>query len=255
MNLLNIKELIHKEAVLILFLFQFPVLVFAEKTAGNCSIYAEPEGEQVAELYPYTFFINHPFNERRNQILLDCWVKKNQQYDGIRLERGAILFNSGFKKVGKVLRSFNPMREIESNDSLAHIQISAYLDKSSIDPESVPEWELEKLLGAAAQNEKFSYFEDYLMKFGFSQQEKYDNYDSWLIPEFDFVTQTYTSRLLIIFYNGELISIFHHRPVKVKIYDSIETGGKFGMIYNSKFTENSKTVLMEIYKKRIQLKQ
>ncbi|MFY8020001.1 MAG: hypothetical protein ACOVP1_02340 [Bacteroidia bacterium] len=252
--MLNIKDLIHKGTGLFICLLFFPVLIFAEKTAGNCAIFSEPTGEQVAELYPYTFFISHPFSENRCQILLDCWVKKNQQYDGIRLEKGAILLNSKFKKIGKVIRPFNPMREIESNDSLAHIQISAYMDKFSIDPATVPELSLEKLLSSAAQNEKFSYFENYLKEFGFSQQEKHENYESWLIPEFDFVTQTYSTRLLIIFYKGELISIFHNRPVKVKIYDSIETGGKFGMIYNSKFTENSKTVLMEIYKKQILLK-
>lgn len=251
MSLLNIKERVIKKAVLLFLFIQISSQIFAERSAGNCPVFFESEGEQVAELYPYTEFISHPFNERRNQILLDCWVRKNQQYDGIRLEKGAVLLNSKFKKCCKVLRPFNPMRELESNDTLAHIQISAFIDKSSVDPISVPELELEKLLGNANQNEKFSYFEKYLSEFGYLEQESHQKYESWLIPEFDFVTQSYGSRILIIFYNRELISIFHHRPIKVKIYDSIETGGHFGMIYNSKFSENSKSVLMEIYKKKL----
>jgi hypothetical protein len=249
--LLNIKEQVIRILIFQLILFSFPVWVFAEKSAGNCSVYFDAEGEQVAELYPNSYFIAHNFNARKSRILLDCWVKKNQQYDGIRLERGALLFNSSLKKTGKVIRPFNPMREMESNDTMAHIQISAYIDNASIDPISVPELELEKLLGNASQNERFSYFEEYIKKFGYFEQEKYENYESWLIPEFDFVTQSYTNRILMIFYNRELISIFHHRPVKAKVYDSIETGGRFGMIYNSKFSENSKAKLMEIYKRKM----
>jgi hypothetical protein len=55
----------------------------------------------------------------------------------------------------------------------------------------------------------------------------------------------------MVFYKEELIAIFHTRPIKVKQYDSIEMGSEYKMIYNSKFSEHTKSEMVEIYRKKL----
>ena len=72
------------------------------------------------------------------------------------------------------------------------------------------------------------------------------------INEPNFILQKKEPRIIIIFYKNELIAIFYSRSVTAKLYDSIEMGKEFKLIYNSKFTENTKSEMIAIFKKRME---
>lgn len=222
----------------------------AEYAGGIAQLRAEPEGEQVLEIKSGTSFIAHPFNSRLSRVWLELWVKKESQYDEIQLKKGAVLFDKDGKKSGKVIRPFNPIQEFPENDTLVKIWIEAYLENSSIDLVSVAELELQKLLMLAGPNTKQEFFQSFLDTFKLREMPEQGDYKSFLLEDFDFLKREFKPRLLLIFFKDELIAVFHHRPLKAKVYDSIETGGSFGMIYNSKFSENSKATLMRIYKSK-----
>jgi len=235
---------------LVLFFLLATLVVRAEYSGGIAQLRAEPDGEAVLEIKSGTAFIAHPFNARLSRVWLELWVKKDGQYDEIQLKRGAVLYDANGKKVGRVIRPFNPIQEFPHNDTLVKIWIDAYLEHASIDIISVAEAELQKLLMVALPNSRQEFFQSFLDTFKLQEMPEQGDYKSFLLNDFDFQKREFRPRLLLIFYRNELIAVFHHRPLKAKVYDSIETGGAFGMIYNSKFSENSKATLMQIYKSK-----
>ena len=114
------------------------------------------------------------------------------------------------------------------------------------------EIELSNLLDKAENNERFSFFENFINKYDFKKTIEDNNYSSYLIQEPEFVQQILVPRLLLVFYKTELIAIFHTQALRVKKYDSIEMGSQYKMIYNSKFSEHTKQEMVLIYKSKLQ---
>lgn len=234
-----------------LVLFLLPLNSLAERTSGYCGMSEDEKGPEVLQLFPKVTFYSVPVSDMRNRIWLDAWVRTNDLYDGIRLEMKTKLFGSDRKIIGKVVKSFNPMKILEETDSLTHLVISGYLEKSCTDNLFIPEEELNKLLSKAENNEKLSFFEDYFAKFNFTKTKESAEYTSYVLVQPEFTKQVLEPRILMVFYRGELIAIFHTRDLLVKRYDSIEMGKEYKMIYNSKFSEHTKKEMVEIYKKKL----
>jgi hypothetical protein len=226
--------------------------VRAEQTAGFCYAKDVPDGKPQLELQPYVYFECKPDVKRWTHILLRAWVKKKQVYEGIQLMPKAKLFDESWRLIGKVLLPLNPMKTIAENDSAFYVAITAYIEDGCIDPASVPEQELSAILLAVSSNAKLDTFRSHLNKFHYQQITENNRYTSYLLTEPEFVTQTERPRILMIFYESELIAVFHTRPVSVKLYDSIEMGSEYKMIYNSKFSEHTKEEMMKIYKDKIE---
>ena len=222
----------------------------AERTGGNCYLKEEVNGAEVLELSTGIDFFSVNEGKNAQKVWIDCWVKTKNLFDGIRLTEKAKIYNANYKMIAKVLQSFNPMQLLEIKDSMQHILLSGIIDNSCIDKDFVPETDLSNLLLKISENEKIEYFEKFLDKFSFQKQIENNKYTSFSIYEPNFTTQTLHPRILMIFYNNELIAIFHTRKVDVKLYDSIEMGSEYKMIYNSKFTEHTKNEMVAIYKKK-----
>ncbi len=234
----------------ILFIWAQPI--FAEKTAGFCSLSEEEQGKEVLALFPGTEFLCLPANTIKNRVWINAWVPSYQLYDGLRLQEKTKIYNQQNKAIGKVNVSFNPMQILEVKDSLTHIIISGYMHKGCTDLKFVPEIELSNLLDKAENNERFSFFENFINKYDFKKTIEDNNYSSYLIQEPEFVQQILVPRLLLVFYKSELIAIFHTQALRVKKYDSIEMGSQYKMIYNSKFSEHTKQEMVLIYKSKLQ---
>ncbi len=228
--------------------------LFAERSAGICNMKEELDGNEVLELAAGVDFYSIPYGKSYQHIWIDAWVRTRSLYDGIRLNIKTKIYNEKLKPIGKVLQSFNPMKLLEERDSMTHIQISGFLENASIDNDFIPENDLSNLLLKATPNARLEYFELFLLKYNFSKWIEDNKYVSFSINEPDFVRQNLKPRILMIFYKKELIAIFHTRTIKVKLYDSIEMGSEYKMIYNSKFTEHTKNEMVTIYKKKLQRK-
>jgi len=224
---------------------------FAERTSGYCAMSEEEKGKEVLSLYPRVFFHCIGASPLRNRIWVDAWIKSTDLYDGIMLMPKAKIYNQERKTIGKVVTGFNPLKLLEVKDSLTHIVIAGFLEKSCTDNTFIAEEELGKLLDEAAENEKFNYFEAFIKKYELSQTIESNQYTSYLLVQPNFTQQILEPRLLMVFYQGELIAIFYTRELRVKKYDSIEMGTQFKMIYNSKFSEHTKQEMVGIYKKKL----
>lgn len=211
----------------------------------------EEKGREVLQLNPYTYFLCNEVSPIRVQIWLDAWVRTTDLYDGIRLPLKTKVYNKDRKIMGRVVQDFNPLKIMEETDSMTHLVISGYLEKSCLDNTFNPEEELSRILDKAQNNERIETFKPYMMRYGLTMAHESPLYTSFLMVQPDFVRQTMEPRLLIVFYRNELIAIFHTRPVKVKRYDSIEMGKQYKMIYNSKFSEHTKREMVEIYKRKL----
>jgi len=212
----------------------------------------EKDGPEVLELASGVYFFSQPEGKIHQRIWVDAWVQTRLLYDGIRLNVKTKLYNEQTKIIGKVMLSFNPMKMLEERDSMTHILIWGLLENSSTDNQFVAENDLSDLLLKATQNAKLEYFDLFLAKYNFTNWVEENKYSSYIIYEPDFVKQVLQPRILMIFYKNELIAIFHTREIKVKLYDSIEMGSEYKMIYNSKFAEHTKKEMVEIYKKKIE---
>ncbi|MDP1726016.1 MAG: hypothetical protein Q8M15_04480 [Bacteroidota bacterium] len=225
--------------------------LFADRTGGNCSIKEEKDGADVLELYTGVDFYSVTDGKNWQKIWVDCWIQTRFLFDGIRLKTKARLYNKHLKVIGKVVQSFNPMKLLEERDSMTHIVVSGFMENACTDKDFIAETDLSALLLKASSNARLGYFESFIEKYGFIKKTEDNKYTSYLINEPDFVKQTLNPRILMIFYNDELIAIFHSRPITVKLYDSIEMGSEYKMIYNSKFTEHVKNEMVGIYKKKL----
>jgi hypothetical protein len=225
--------------------------VHAERTSGYCSLTEEEKGKEVLSLYPGVEFYSMPIPEQKLRVWIDAWVITTDLYDGLRLMEKTKLYNQDGKLLGKVTLSFNPMKLLEEKDTLTHLVISGYIVKGCSDSRFIAEDDLSKLLDLAQSNEKLSYFKPFLEKYKFIETQESNQYTSYLLVQPNFTQQVLQPRLLLVFYQGELIAIFHTKDVRVKKYDSIEMGSQYKMIYNSKFSEHTKKEMVEIYKNKL----
>lgn len=224
----------------------------AEQTAGFCQLSEEEKGKEVLEIYAAVNFYTQPASGQKLHIWIDLLVPTRLLYDGIRLQRRTRLYDFDRKSAAKVLNEFNPLKILEERDSMTHVVIAGFIDKACAHPDFFPEYELSKLLEGATDNARLDYFQAFLEKFQFTPRKESLAYTSWLLPQPDFVRQRMEPRLLMVFYQHELIAIFHTGTVVVKRYDSIEMGKQYKMIYNSKFSDHSKKEMVELYRRQLE---
>lgn len=225
--------------------------LFAERSSGHCSMSFEPNGRTVFSMLPKTIFFAESKGSIKTRIWLEAFVKPSDLYDGNRLITNAKIYDRNRRLIGRVTDAFNPLQRFEQIDSLVPIIICGYIENACIDNSFIPENDLSNLLLAAGNNEKLPTFLPFIDKYQLKFTQENENYTSYLLVQPEFVTQSFEPRVLMVFYKEELIAIFHTRPIKVKQYDSIEMGSEYKMIYNSKFSEHTKSEMVEIYRKKI----
>lgn len=233
------------------FLLLVQTETFAERTSGHCSLSEDEKGRPVLSLLPGVTFYTASPGQIKVRIWLEAFVKTSDLYDEIRFTPGTKIFDRNRKLIGRVTEAFNPMQSFDPIDSLTPVIIWGYLEKSCLDNTHLPEEELSKLLLKAAANEKIETFLPFITSFGLTQQAEEGDYTSYLLLEPEFTRQILVPRILMVFYKGELIAIFHTRSIKVKQYDSIEMGKQYKMIYNSKFSEHTKSEMVDIFRKKL----
>jgi len=223
----------------------------AETTYGICYLQEEPDGKNIAEIDAGVYVMAAPHNNIYSRVLLECWIYKKDLYEDLRINSKVKLYGVNGKKIGKTTTDFNPFKFIQDNDSIVLIQIAAYLQNASINPQSVPEIDLTNLLLNVSVNAKLNFFRQHIKNFNYQFTQETNDYTSYVIYEPDFAKQVLNPRILMVFFKEELIAVFYTRFIKVKHYDSIEMGNDYKMIYNSKFTEHTKTQMMSIYKQKL----
>lgn len=223
----------------------------AEVTYGYCSVKETKNGKDLYQLYGNTWFDCKPIDANYQQILIRVWVKKANVYDDQQILTKAKLYSENGKIIGVALQDFTPYKFIEEIDTAYVFELSGIISQACINSSSVPETDLNKILAVAKQNAQLDTFINYLKKFKFEVQDTDQKYQSYMIYEPNFILQKKEPRILIVFYKNELIAIFYTRNVVAKLYDSIEMGKEYKLIYNSKFTENTKSEMIQIFKKRL----
>jgi hypothetical protein len=225
----------------------------AEATYGYCSVKETKNGKDLYQLYGNTWFDCKPIDANFQQILLRVWVKKANVYDDQQILAKAKLYDSKGKNIGVVLVDFTPYKFIEEIDTAYIFELTGVVSQACINPSSIPELDLNKILAVAKQNAQLDTFKVHLQKFDYLQTDSLQKYQSFIIFEPNFILQKKEPRILIVFYKNELIAIFYTRNVVAKLYDSIEMGKEFKLIYNSKFTENTKSEMIQIFKNKLSM--
>ncbi|MES2728136.1 MAG: hypothetical protein V4643_13600 [Bacteroidota bacterium] len=238
-------------------LFAFIILangsVKAENTYGYCNIKDKKGGTDIFTLFGNTAFNCVPVDQNWQQVLVKVLVLKQKVYDDQQILSQAKLFNENRKQIGLSLIDFTPYKFIAELDSYYVFELSGLMQQACINTNSIPELDVNKILSTAKQNAEFELFEKHLKAFNYTSVDSNGKYQSFVLNEYNFTKHTYSPRILIVFYKNELIAIFYSREIIAKLYDSIEMGSQYKLIYNSKFTENTKTEMMDIYKKQMLL--
>jgi len=224
----------------------------AERNPGHCSLKDAVNGRNFLELNPNTYFESVDVNASWARVAVKAWVKKWNMYEDVQIYRNAKLRDSSGKVLATASIDFTPTKSIYENDSQVYVMIYGYIEKDCIDALSIPELELSKILLQTQKNAKIDTFQLFLNHFGFKKFYEENDYVSYLITEPDFISQSETPRILMVFYKNELIAIFHTRSIKVKIYDSIEMGKQYKLIFNSKFTEHTKNQMLKIFRSKLE---
>jgi hypothetical protein len=249
-NLFN-KHASNKAVLFFVFLLFFQLISKSETTYGYCNVKDKKGGTDIYTLFGKTSFDCLVLDQNWQQVLLKVWVKKNKVYDDQQILAQAKFYNENRIQIGQALIDFTPYKFINEIDSYYVFEISGFMQQACIDPSSIPELDINKILAAARQNESFETFKSHLKKFNYSHIDSNSKYKSFIIKEPDFKKQSVSPRILIVFYKNELIAIFYSREIMANLYDSIEMGSQYKLIYNSKFTEETKSEMMTIYKKQI----
>lgn len=242
----------NKGVLLFVFLLFFQLVSKSETTYGYCNVKDKKGGTDVYTLFGKTPFDCLVLDQNWQQVLIKVWVKKDKVYDDQQILARAQFYNENRTQIGQALMDFTPYKFINEIDSYYVFEISGFMPQACIDPSSIPELDINKILAVAKQNESFDTFRSHLKKFNYIHTDSNSKYKSFIIKEPDFKKQSASPRILIVFYNNELIAIFYSREIMAKLYDSIEMGSQYKLIYNSKFTEETKSEMMTIYKKQIQ---
>lgn len=224
----------------------------AERNPGHCSLKDAVNGRNFLELNPNTYFESVDVNASWVRVAVKAWVDKANMYEDVQIYRNARLRDSAGKVLAIASIDFTPTKSISENDSQVYVMIYGYLEKDCIDLQSIPELELSKILLQIQKNAKIDIFQVFLNRFGFKNFYEENDYVSYLITEPDFISQSETPRILMVFFKNELIAIFHTRSIKVKIYDSIEMGKQYKLIFNSKFTEHTKNQMLKIFRSKVE---
>lgn len=237
--------------IFILFCFLVQPKLFAERTSGHCSLFEEEKGRPVLSLLPGVEFFTGKPGQHKVRIWLEAYVRTRDLYDELRFTPGTKIFDRNRKLIGRVVEAFNPMQSFEAIDSLTPVIIWGYLENNCLDNTHLPEEELSKILLKAANNEKLETFLPFIQQFGLVKQNVEGEYTSYLLVQPEFTKQVLEPRMLLVFYKGEIIAIFHTRSIRVKQYDSIEMGKQYNMIYNSKFSEHTKSEMVDLFRKKL----
>jgi len=224
----------------------------AERNPGHCSLKDAVNGRGFLDLNPNTNFESVDVNASWARVAVKAWVNKANMYEDVQIYRNAKLRDSAGKVLAIASIDFTPTKSISENDSQVYVMIYGYLEKDCIDLQSIPELELSKILLQIQKNAKIDIFQVFLNRFGFKNFYEENDYVSYLITEPDFISQSETPRILMVFFKNELIAIFHTRSIKVKIYDSIEMGKQYKLIFNSKFTEHTKNQMLKIFRSKVE---
>jgi hypothetical protein len=225
----------------------------AEATYGYCNVKESRNGKDLYQLYGNTWFDCKPIDANFQQILLRVWVKKAYVYDDQQILAKAKLYNEQGKNIGMVLCDFTPYKFVEEIDTAYIFELTGVVSQACINPSSIPEIDLNKILAVAKQNALIDTFNLHFQKFGYQKNDSLQKYQSYIIFEPNFILQKKEPRILIVFYKNELIAIFYSRNVVAKLYDSIEMGKEYKLIYNSKFTENTKAEMIQIFKDKFSM--
>jgi len=240
-----------KNNFLFLLLCLVQTVLFGERTSGHCSISEDEKGKSVLSLLPGVSFYTEAPGQIKVRIWLEAFVKTSDLYDELRFNVGAKIYDRNRKLIGRVIEAFNPMQSFDAVDSLTPVIIWGYLEKSCLDNTHLPEEDLSKLLLKSSENKKLEPFLPFIETFGLVQQTDTSDYTSYLLVQPEFTRQILAPRILLVFYKKELIAIFHTRTITVKHYDSIEMGKQYKMIYNSKFAEETKVEMVNIFKRKL----
>jgi len=230
----------------------FSAQLKAENTYGYCVVKDGRKGEDLFLLHNNVTFDSKIIDANFQQVLIRAWVKKIFVYDNQQILAKAKLTNQNGAVIGIALKDFTPYKFIEENDTSYVFDLSGVIPQSCINPASIVENDLNFLLSNAKQNEKIEYFSNHISKFNYQKEDFDSKYESFAVYEPNFILQKKEPRVIVIFYQSELIAIFYSRNVRAKLYDSIEMGKEYKLIYNSKFTEKTKAEMVEIFKRRMQ---
>lgn len=224
----------------------------AEQTTGNCTIKDAPGGNAVFELKPAVIFESKPERQGWQRVLLKVWIPKRWVYDEEQIRVKAKLYDENRMLLGIALKDFTPYKSVGIEDSMYVFQLSGFIEQNCIAPASVAEDDLNALLKGLGQNARLDTFKTHLSKYPYQSWVAQRKYQSFVLTEPDFIQQRHTPRILMVFYENELIAIFYSRSVSARFYDSIEMGSQYKLIYNSKFTEKTKTEMLELFRAKVE---
>ena len=154
------------------------IKVNGETTYGYCSVKESKIGKDIFQLLGNTYFDCKPINQNFQQILLRVWVKKEWVYDDQQILAKAKLYNSQGKHIGNAIQDFTPYKFIAELDTAYVFDISGVISQACINPSSVPEIDLNKILSVAKQNAKLDTFINHIKKFNYELEDSNQKYQS-----------------------------------------------------------------------------
>jgi hypothetical protein len=227
--------------VIILFLGHFAQ---AERIGRLCNVAVKERGEEQFSVYEGTPVQALAPGKLQTRVLLRAWIRKKYVYDGIRILAGAKLYNGQGRETGRVHTDHLPFRSIEENDTAYIMELSGFVRNECIDPNSLPEPALEKVLQKSLLLDSAMH---HLVSFGYTAWKHDSLFTSYLIPEPDIVQARPGIRIVAVFANGKAVAVFNRRGITYSGYESVAVGGRYSLVYLGSFDESFKKKLSALF--------
>jgi len=218
-------------------LFLTPCILFAEVVKNETIVQADQTNEPILLLSKGVYFDCDYPDQDKVRIGLDVFVSRNDFMPNDRIRKGAVLFNSNDIKIAEALTDFEVLLPGDEFPNKIQVFIRGYIPSFSIDPQSVPEYELDSLILNAQGEVPAQSLYNHAIKFRYRSWTSRDGFTSSVKFDSELISSPAVRAILV--YRGEsLFAILHPNTLRKSPYYPLKKG-RYAVQY---FTKDKKLI-------------
>lgn len=183
-------------------------------------------------------------DERRIKIYTKLWVKRKDMNRGGIAKPGAALYNSDGQKVGGIYKELNTIYDTTSSFSSYALIFRGYIGKDRIDPKSIPETELAKILDPKKSKVDTSDMNPFLAYFSFRQVQ-----DTMGFVMYEMRGQD-GPRMSLAFRDNRLVAVIPTQGLRLKFYEAELSQAELRVIYLEKLLPDEEELFATFFAER-----
>lgn len=222
-------------------------LAEGETLRVTTTLYEKPGNNSLCELKAGTRIEALPVQKHWIPVVVYVWMPDSCITGDDVIRAKSPLFDSLGTPIGRMLSQATWPRYSANLAAGWYGELLGFIPEGTIEPYSIPEVSLEKIVSAYPKTFHFQELSDYLDTTGFIPWLGEGKFSSYLLYENRVNTRHPGPRLICIFSGDMLVALVYSRNIKVPYYESKAESAPYKIYYMMKMTESEKSTLAKAY--------